>query len=154
MDSQEKQYLPLRWLAPELRERILGSDPRLSDIGVSPSESLWSLGITIWEVATLSQHLPFRQVTDRAFQTLTSFIGTELLGQIDLQVIGTIHILRQHNFGFFLTQPSIINSFIKSFLQFIFSNSPIYLLQILFISFFALFFFEARSKESIDDQLT
>ena len=140
MDSQEKQYLPLRWLAPELRERILGSDPRLSDIGVSPSESLWSLGITIWEVATLSQHLPFRQVTDRAFQTLTSFIGTELLGQIDLQVIGTIHILRQHNFGFFLTQPSIINSFIKSFLQFIFSNSPIYLLQILFISFFALFF--------------
>ena len=135
MDSQEKQYLPLRWLAPELRERILGSNPILSDIGVSPSESLWSLGITIWEVATLSQHLPFRQVTDRAFQTLTSFIGTELLGQIDLQVIGTIHILRQHNFGFFLTQPSI-----KSFLQFIFSNSPIYLLQILFISFFALFF--------------
>ena len=90
MDSQEKQHLPLRWLAPELRERILGSDPMLSDIGVSPSESLWSLGITIWEVATLSQHLPFRQVTDRAFQTLTSFIGTELLGQIELQVIGTI----------------------------------------------------------------
>ena len=140
MDSQEKQYLPLRWLAPELRERILGSDPMLSDVGVSPSESLWSLGITIWEVATLSQHLPFRQVTDRAFQTLTSFIGTELLGQIELQVIGTIHILRQHNFGFFLTQPSIINSFIRSFLQFIFSNSPIYLLQILFILFFALFF--------------
>ena len=101
MDSQEKQHLPLRWLAPELRERILGSDPMLSDIGVSPSESLWSLGITIWEVATLSQHLPFRQVTDRAFQTLTSFISTELLGQIELQVIGTIHILRQHNFGFF-----------------------------------------------------
>ena len=140
MDSQEKQYLPLRWLAPELRERILGSNPILSDIGVSPSESLWSLGITIWEVATLSQHLPFRQVTDRAFQTLTTFIGTELLGQIELQVIGTIHILRQHNFGFFLTQPSIINSFIRSFLKFIFSNSPIYLLQILFISFFALFF--------------
>ena len=71
------------------------------DLGVSPSESLWSLGITIWEVATLSQHLPFRQVTDRAFQTLTSFIGTELLGQIELQVIGTIHILRHHKFGFF-----------------------------------------------------
>ena len=101
MDSQEKQYLPLRWLAPELRERILGSDPMLSDVGVSPSESLWSLGITIWEVATLSQHLPFRQVTDRAFQTLTSFIGTELLGQIELQVIWNIHILRLHNFGFF-----------------------------------------------------
>ena len=101
MDSQEKQHLPLRWLAPELRERILGSEPILSDIGVSPSESLWSLGITIWEVATLSQHLPFRQVTDQAFQTLTSFIGTELLGQIELQVIGTIPILRQHNFGFF-----------------------------------------------------
>ena len=109
MESQEKQYLPLRWLAPELWERVLGSDPMLSDIGVSPSESLWSLGITIWEVATLSQHLPFRQVTDRAFQTLTSFIGTELLGQIELQVIGTIHIFRHHNFGFFLTHPPIMS---------------------------------------------
>jgi hypothetical protein len=111
MDSQEKQYLPLRWLAPELRERIVGRpNPMLSDIGVSPSESLWSLGITIWEVATLSQHLPFRQVTDRAFQTLTSFIGTELLGQIELQVIGSIHILRHHNFVFFLTHPPMMSA--------------------------------------------
>jgi hypothetical protein len=105
MTSQDKQHLPLRWLAPELRERILASKPLLSNIGVSPSESLWSLGITIWEVATLSQHLPFRQVTDRAFQTLTSYIGTELLGQIELQVIETIHILSQHNFGVFVTHP-------------------------------------------------
>ena len=37
-----------------------------------------------------------------------------------------------------------------SYLEFIFSNSPIYFLEILFILFFLLDFFEARSKESID----
>ena len=41
------------------------------------------------------------------------------------------------------------NSFMGSFLEFMFSNPPIYFLQILFILFFARFF-EAHSKESID----
>ena len=82
---KKQEYLPLRWLAPELRERILCHDHG-SELIVNPAESLWSLGITLWEVATLARHQPFSQVADQCFQTMTAFIGMDLLGPIELQV--------------------------------------------------------------------
>ena len=72
-------------MAPEFRERILCADKN-SELRISPVENLWTLGITLWEVATLARHQPFRQVTDQCFRTLTASIGHELLGPIDLEV--------------------------------------------------------------------
>ena len=89
---KKQEYLPLRWLAPELRERILGHDHG-TELIVNPAESLWSLGITLWEVATLARHQPFSQVADQCFQTTTAFIGMDLLGPIELQV----HYLQVHS---------------------------------------------------------
>ena len=80
-----KQSFALRWLAPEFRERILCA-VKNSDLRMSPVENLWTLGITLWEVATLARYQPFRQVTDQCFRTLTASIGPELLGPIDLEV--------------------------------------------------------------------
>ena len=55
-------------------------------VTVTPTESLWSLGITLWEVATLARNQPFNQVADQCFQTMTAFIGADLLKPIELQV--------------------------------------------------------------------
>ena len=42
------QYLPLRWLAPEVRQRILKEGRSFTPTLQSASENIWSIGITLW----------------------------------------------------------------------------------------------------------
>ena len=52
--------LPWRWMAPERRSTHRDWP------STTLEESLWSLGVTLWEVSTGCQVLPFHQVYDQA----------------------------------------------------------------------------------------
>ena len=58
--------LPLRWLAPEIRSQWL-TDAEKNEYCIGINESLWSLGVTLWEVGSLCAKLPFASVSDEAF---------------------------------------------------------------------------------------
>ena len=61
------QYLPLRWLAPEVRQRMLNEGRSFTPTLKCASENIWGLGVTLWEVATIAQKVPFSSIEDFNF---------------------------------------------------------------------------------------
>ena len=59
-------FQPLRWLSPETLDRILKKGNGLS-LKQDRKESIWSLGITLWEMCYLCQKQPFDQIADHQF---------------------------------------------------------------------------------------
>ena len=62
-------FQPLRWLSPETLDRILKEGGCGSGLFVKQDrkESIWSLGITLWEMCYLCQKQPFDQIADHQF---------------------------------------------------------------------------------------
>ena len=69
-------FQPLRWLSPETLDRML-KEGGCSSVKQGRTESIWSLGITLWEMCYLCQKQPFDQIADHQFLR-ASLIHSEL----------------------------------------------------------------------------
>ena len=76
-------FMPLRWLAPEVRERILMQGKTTQ---ISKAENIWSLGITLWEVGTFAARRPFEAISDHQFLRAGLINPGPPLDPIDIKV--------------------------------------------------------------------
>ena len=61
-----KRFQPLRWLSPETLGLFL-REPSALPLTQDSKESIWSLGVTIFEMCYLCQRQPFDQIADHQF---------------------------------------------------------------------------------------
>ena len=80
--------LPLRWLAPEKRAQLLSAQKNASTLSIN--ESLWSLGVTLWEVGSLCGALPFASITDEAFEFRIDDASPSNLGAVHIKASHTV----------------------------------------------------------------
>ena len=82
MDSDDKasdDKLPLRWLAPETLTLLHNTNYAIHQKGgaIPKQSSVWTLGVTLWEVASLG-HTPFASIYDHQFQSNSQLFELEV----------------------------------------------------------------------------
>ena len=84
-NADEERFLPLRWLSPETLESIV-KEPSVGSLSITRQESIWSLGITLWEMCYLCQKQPFDQIADQFFLQASLIHSDLTLPPINIKV--------------------------------------------------------------------
>ena len=84
-NADEERFQPLRWLSPETLESIV-KEPSVGSLSITRQESIWSLGITLWEMCYLCQKQPFDQIADQFFLQASLIHSDLTLPPINIKV--------------------------------------------------------------------
>ena len=85
----KNRFQPLRWLSPETLGSIVKEPSATSSGGslsITRQESIWSLGITLWEMCYLCQKQPFDQIADQLFLQASLIHSNLTLPPINIKV--------------------------------------------------------------------